>query len=177
LLVHPFHSRGRTGFDALFTNLTRNGEAVRFVSGNVSNAGDLLTIRPILVVWDDGLRRVAVQPYIDNAGVSGGSAERAACNPPNSAAADPLAAFLQYVRFELSELILTGIRRAGAGEAKRWADLSQQGQQLGFVRLADPPAQLAELLAARTSSVRWDPTPVLQLVLELLLLARIGSDC
>ena len=176
LLVHPFHSRGKTGFNALLSALGSRGESVRFVAGHVTGSGEGLLIRPILVVIEEGDRRIGIQPLVSEAAASAGPAPVEPGGELNEDQASPLESFLGQVRFELSELLLSGVRRAGQRQAQAWADLMAQGRQLGFVRLVEPLARLAELFAARADALRWDPAPASRALLDLCVYARIASD-
>lgn len=188
LLLHSYHSRSRAGFERLFATLVSQRDALRYVCGQVTweNAG--LVLRPIAAVFDDGTRRTAVLPYIDAAGEASDSARTGdrASAPARAAqpgvelagdsAPDPLAEYVTQLRSELAELLLTGVRRARGDEARRWEYLSEHGRRLGFVRLAAPPEQLAEMLASRAQVFRWDAAPATRVALELCLLARISRE-
>ena len=176
LLVHPFHSRGRAGFDALLAALTTRGQLVRFVSGHVSGSGAGLVIRPVLVVLEEGGQRIGIQPYVGGAVMTGARSGEAAGIEPSGEGIDPLESFFGQFRFELSELFLSGVRRAGPRQATTWKDLVMQGQHLGFVRLLDPLVRLAAQLAARADSLRWDPAPASRIALDLALQARVASE-
>ncbi len=80
------------------------------------------------------------------------------------------------LRFELSELLLSGLRRCDSRLAGTWAELALHGQRLGFVKLVKPLARLAEVLAQKADSVRWDPAPAARIVLDLCMDSRVTSD-
>ncbi|HZN34704.1 MAG TPA: hypothetical protein VFB80_12840, partial [Pirellulaceae bacterium] len=180
LLVHPFHSRGKTGFGTLLGALTSRGPSVRFVSGHVTGSREGLLIRPILVVLEDGDRRIGIQPLVSES-APGRSAPAPTPGEPEQdprspVQADPLESFLTQMRLELSELLLSGARRAGQPQARAWTDLATHGRELGFVRLVEPLARLAELLAGRADALRWDPAPAARALMDLCVYARIASD-
>jgi hypothetical protein len=179
-LVHPFHSRGRAGFDSLLAALENYGPSVRFVSGHMTGASAGLMIRPILVVVEEDDRRIAIQPLVGEAAAASGTATAASSTESsadeNVEPADPLESFLAQVRFELSELLLSGVRRADHFQAKGWNELLAQGRQLGFIRLMEPIAHLADLLSARAETIHWDPVPAAMVVLKICILARIARD-
>jgi hypothetical protein len=170
LLSHPFQSRGRTGFDALLAVLAGRGASVRFVSGHVASTGEGLTIRPILVVLDDGSRRIGIQPCVNAAAVSDDAGEKSVASEQN--AAQPIRWLpVGQLRFELSELLPEC--RAGAPRAAT-LDRPSSGASNGLRRLATW-SRLAEMLTAARltplgSRPRFAPRA------GTLLLARVATD-
>jgi hypothetical protein len=175
-LVHPFHHRGREGFNDLARILEARGDRVRFVSGHVRSHGRMLEIQPIAIVLDDGQRRLGVHPWLPlNTDIAATEAERPDDDTSDQApeADSPVKEFL--IRFDdlLSELLLTGLTRA---PASAWTELAEVARQVGFVRLTAPIAALADVLLARADALRWDVTPALLQTRELCLLSRLASE-
>lgn len=81
--------------------------------------------------------------------------------------------FLADLQDTLSDLLLTGVARCDAG---RWADHAAHARRLGFVRLANPIATLAEALTSRSQSLDWRPASAIQQARRLCLLSCIASE-
>lgn len=174
LLVQPYHWRGREGFESLLSMLTTSPGELRFVCGRASATGGALTIQPLLLVFQQGQRRIGVQPYLPTAG-----AERAAMDQSDSHAeesANPLHSFFQQLQFELSEVFLSGLRRWDARQTSAWSELETLGRQLGFVRLIHPIERFCQLTEAKAETLRWDPQPASRAALELCLQARVAAE-
>jgi len=170
-LVHPFHTRGREGFNDLLEILDKRDDQVRFVCGHVRSTSRALEIQPITVVIDDGERRLGIQPWVLNT-----IAATETTSPLNEQAAgdeSPVEQFLAQLQDSLSDLLLTGVSRC---DGSPWVDQTNMGRQLGFVRLANPIADLAEALNSRSSSVRWDAENAVRCARELCLLSRIAME-
>jgi hypothetical protein len=175
-LVHPYHHRGREGFDALAQTLEARGDQVRFVAGHVRARGPTLEIQPIAVVLDDGQRRLALQPWLPSgAGIVAAEGPPPDDVPPerNPEADSPVEEFLLRLDDLLSEVLLTGLNLASA---PAWTELAEVARQVGFARLNAPIAALADALLARADTLRWDPTPALRQARELCLLSRLASE-
>jgi hypothetical protein len=175
-LVHPFHHRGREGFDDLARILESQGDRLRFVSGHVRSQGRTLEIRPIAIVLNDGPQRFGVHPWLPcDVGRSVTEEQRPDedSSAQDSEAESPVKAFLTRLDDLLSELLLTGLARA---PASAWAELADVARQVGFDRLAEPIAALAGSLLARADTLRWDATPAFAYVEELCLLSRLASE-
>ncbi len=174
LLVHPYHSRGREGFESLLSMLTTAPGELRFVCGRASATSGALTIRPLLLVFQQGSRRIGVQPYVPTDG-----AEQALLDERDSTAkesSDPLHSFFEHLQFELSEVFLSGLRRWDARQASAWRELEALGRELGFVRLIQPIERFCRLTAAKAETLRWDPQPASLAALELCLQARVAAE-
>ena len=171
LLVHPFHTRGREGFGQLLTALQQRGSQARFVCGHVRSTGRTLEVQPISVIMDDGTRRFVLQPWL-----AGHVQAGEAIDEPAATGADdesPIGHFLQQLREQVSDLLLTGVNR---GAATRWREQADLGRQLGFVRLVAPLADLAEAFESRANAIRWDAAPAVRQARALCLLARIAAE-
>ena len=173
-LIHPFHHRARESFNELALALESRGDQARFVCGHVRPAGGRLTIHPVAVIFDDGQRRSAVSSWIpQKTAASSGKETGEADAEMEPASPPPLVDFLQRLRRELSELFLSGVAQA---PPETWARLTQTARQLGFVRLVEPIAALAEQLVARREPLEWDPAAAIRQTLELCLLMRLVDD-
>jgi hypothetical protein len=175
-LVHPFHHRGREGFNDLASILYARGDRVRFVSGHVRSHGRVLEIRPIAIVLDDGRRRLGVHPWLPlNTDIAATEAQRPDDVSPDRAteANSPVKEFMLRVDDLLSELLLTGLTLA---PPSAWTELAEVARQVGFARLTAPIAALADALLARANTLRWDATPALRQARELCLLSRLASE-
>lgn len=175
-LVHPFHHRGRDGFNDLASILEARGDQVRFVSGHVRSRGRVLEIEPIAIVVDDGQRRVGMLPWLPRNTEIAASVEQ----PSDDAASDeapesdsPVKEFLLRLDDLLAEVLLTGLTLA---PASAWTELAGVARQLGFVRLSAPIAALADAFLARADTLRWDATPALVQTRELCLLSRLAAE-
>ncbi len=174
LLLHPFHTRGRQGFEALAATLADRPAAVRFVCGHFASIAGSLTMEPIMVVVNEGGRRVGLQPWI--AAVPSDASSRLPREVAQTDGHSPLEAFLIDLRFELSELLLAGLGRWNSRTAAGWSRLAEQGQRVGFVKLVEPLLRLLELAAGKTEVVSWDAVPAAKVALDMCLSARVLSD-
>lgn len=171
VLVHPFHSRGREGFDELLGELQKHGEQAKFVAGYVRQVGRMLEVRPVCVVLEDGAVRRGVQPWVGRAEGSAFAAEHTATEQGGARSA--VEQFLDELRDSTSELLLSGAMRSGC---ERFGELAKMGQQLGFVRLVEPIEALEKSLARRSTDLRWDATEAARVALQLAMLLRISHE-
>lgn len=173
-LVHPYHARGASGFEALASALEHRPGEVRFVCGRVTKSGKRLVVQPVCLVLDDGRRRTCVQPWI--APPPAVPSSFASLESAAQETIPPREAFLRRLRFELSELLLSGLRRADPRSERSWAELAEQGRRAGFVRLVEPVARLAAQVALRKESLRWDFSSAASNALDLCLICRTAAD-
>lgn len=165
-LVHPYLSRGRDGTEALLGLLGRRPDAVRFVAGHVHLSATGPVINPLALVYEEGERRMMLQPWVDRQeGLVAGSM------PPASAAdrtpRDPLAAYRQSLLDALGELFLLGLAQADDAALRYWRDLHRQGASLGFTRSLRPLAQLVSSLEQKCRTLEWDADNASTALLEL----------
>jgi hypothetical protein len=83
---------------------------------------------------------------------------------------------LDEVAFELSELLVNGLRRGGTACARRWQQLATQIGRSGLVRLGDRSKRLGQLLDQQSNQIQWDFESATQQVLDLLMLNRMADD-
>jgi hypothetical protein len=174
LVLHPYTTRGRAGAEALLARLRQLPQGLRFVSGPVQRSPRGLVIAPVCAVFQDGDKRVAVQPWID----ATGEPSTAPAAPAEAArwAGDPLTDYLHQLQTALGDLLLLGLQRADGRSAKQWRELQQAGEAVGFARLARGGARLADELEAKGRTLRWDWRPASDGVLRLAVLARMAQD-
>jgi hypothetical protein len=173
-VLHPYTSRGQAGAEALLARLRQQPEGLRFVSGSVQRGPRGLVISPACAVFQDGDKRVAVQPWIDATGAT----SNVVAAPAEAArwAGDPLADYLHQLQAALGDLLLIGLQRADGRSAKHWRELQQTGEAVGFARLARGAARLADELEAKGRTLQWDWRPASESVLRLAALARLAQD-
>ena len=174
-LEHPFHSRGRGGFEALLGRLAQGPpEALRFVAGPARLGPRGLVLSPTALVFQDASARQVLQPWIDRAaGVPGAPAPaRGLVSQP----ADPIDDYPQQLATALGEVILLGLQRADGHAVRTWRELARFGTAIGFDRLTHPVAALADALDQKSHTPRWDMRPAARIVLEVTALARLASD-
>lgn len=168
----PFTTRGQAGFERLSAALVDTSLRLRFVCGHVSRRKSGIQIEPIAVVFEDrDGRRRSVQPWVDSRGDDTSSA---AASEHRDADRSPLSVVLEEIAFELSELILNGLRRTDS--AGRWERLSSRAAHVGLVRLSDRIREMSRLLNQQAEQARWDPTPAAEQLLNLLLISRVADD-
>jgi hypothetical protein len=172
-LLHAYTSRGQDGAEALLAKLTAAPEGLRFVSGPVRRTAMGLVIHPVGLVWQDGTARTMLQPWIDRkpASMSEEEAEHA-----GAGAGDPLGEYLRQLQEEAGELFVLGLQRADALLARRWQELKQQGESVGFARVAGRVAVLTEVLGRKGHTLNWDWQAAGRILLELTVLARMAQD-
>jgi hypothetical protein len=173
LIEHPYTTRGRAGAEALLRRLTGNQGRLVFVAGQARRAAGGLVVAPACLVWEDGGRRSALQPWVERGPGDGESAPLGDLTPRTG---DPVLDYVQEVQGELGELLLLGLSRADDRLARRWRELVGRGEAVGFARLAELVARLAEALEQRAHAARWDPGPAAAALLELAALARLAQD-
>jgi len=173
LLQHPYTSRGQTGAEALLAKLRQMPQHLRFVAGVVRRSARGLLLQPVCVVFQDGEKRVAVQPWIDAASESTPVEVPPSTTHQNG---DPLTDYWQQLQTALSGLLLLGLHRADGRNAQQWRELQQMGEAVGFARLARGAARLADELEAKSRTLRWDWRPASEAVLRLAVLGRLAQD-
>lgn len=173
-ITFPYTSRGQSGFESLSAAITDQTLRPRFISGHVSRRQSGITIEPICVVFEtpDGKRR-GVCPWTDEHAAASTSHHEAA-SPEEST--PPLTQALDEVAFELSELLVNGLRRGGTACARRWQQLATQIGRSGLVRLGDRSKRLGQLLDQQSNQIQWDFESATQQVLDLLMLNRMADD-
>lgn len=169
-LVHPFMARAKDGCDAM---LARLGDSrVRFVSGRVAMVHSELVVEPAAVVFEEDGRRQAVLPWIDSAEGAPGTAVSAS----EVTSRPPLPRHLEELRGALASLLVTGLRRADAGAARRLLGLAREGETLGLGRLPERFGRLGAELEARQRAARWDPGPAATMACELAVFLRMAQE-
>lgn len=172
-LVHPYTSRGAAGAEALLALLGSAAQGLRFVSGQVRRSSGGLVVHPVCLVWQEGDRRIALQPWVDRRPEAPeGSGEHATAQ----ATGDPLSEYLRQLQTSLGDLFVLGLTRADALLARRWRDVQRQGGAVGFTRLATRAAALADALEQKGHTLHWDWQPGARIVLELAVLLRMAHD-
>ncbi len=172
LLEHPYTSRGAAGAETLLARLADQPGALRFVSGPVRRGPAGLVIRPVCLVWDEGGRRTALQPWVDP-----GTGTPANLPPAVVAtAADPAGEDLTQLQASLGELLVLGLARADALVARRWQQLRHHSDAVGLARLARRVAPLADALERKAHALDWDWRPAGRAVLTLAVLVRLAQD-
>ena len=56
------------------------------------------------------------------------------------------------------------------------AQQAEQSRRLGFVHLAEAVGHVAESLATRGGTLRWDPAPAVARFQRLCMMARVAAD-
>jgi hypothetical protein len=172
LLVHPFTSRGAPGFETLLGRLTGGPGKLCFVSGQVSRAASGLVVRPVCLVWQDGAKRTAVQPWVER----GGSSQTEPMGELAVPAEDAATGYLAQLERELGELLVVGLLRADGAVARAWGELARRGEVVGFGRLAARVQELAGRLEHKAHTLSWDAVGAARLVLELEAFVRLARD-
>jgi hypothetical protein len=171
-LVHPYTSRGQAGAEALLARLREKPAELRFVSGPVGRDAGGLMIEPVCLVWQDGGKRSVVQPWIEQ---RPGAADGGQPSAPVHAI-DPLRDYFVNLQAALGELFVLGLQRADPLVARRWRELLQQGESVGFARLAERLAPLAETLEQKSHTLQWDWRTAGRHLLRVGVLARLAQD-
>lgn len=172
-LRHRYHFRGRQGFNDLCQIFERNTWQVRFVSGHIRTEGAGLVIEPIAVVFDDGSRRIGVQPWLPVVTECSDSQIVESASSEPQVPHHPLAEFFTRLEHELSELLLTG---ATQGNPNIWNELARASSQLGFVRFTEAIEALSAAFANRLETLRWDPQTATALIEELCLRLCLNAN-
>lgn len=172
LLVHPYVTRGAAGAETLIARLQSKDE-LRFASGVVRREARGLVMQPVCLVWEQGGKRVALQPWVEGGGVS---AKEVAAGEMGEGTGDAVGELLRQVQETLGEVCLLGLARADEPLAKRVRELVRQGEGVGFVRLAGHVAALAEVVEQKAHTLRWEMRAAAKVVLELAALMRLARD-
>lgn len=171
LISLPFTTRGQGGFERLSQSLSDTSLRPRFVSGHVARRQGGIQIEPIAVIFDDGRgRRRAVLPWTDSGVENEGVATESG---RHEAQHSPLAAVLDDFAFELSELLVNGIRRV---DGVRWERLAARAGTVGLTRVAGQARRLSHMLNRQAEQARWEPAAAIDQVLNLLLVIRLADD-
>jgi hypothetical protein len=173
LLQFPFTGRGQAGAEKLLNFLRTRAGDLRYVSGVVRRAPAGLVLEPAALVFQDGNRRLAVQPWIEPPADAADGENTAAAS---HRAIDPLGEFWRQLQAALGELFVLGLVRADAGAARRWRELRQRGEAVGLARVAGRLAPLAETLERKSHTLHWDAQPAARLALGLAVLTRFSQD-
>ncbi|MFO0845604.1 MAG: hypothetical protein U0797_25000 [Gemmataceae bacterium] len=173
LIEHPYTTRGRSGAEALLCRLGEGQGQLAFVSGLARRSPAGLVVRPTCLVWQEGDRRTAVQPWVERGGEAGPEAPRGTLTPR---AGDPVLDYFGEVQEGLGELALLGLARADELAARRWRELVGRGEGVGFTRLSGVVADLAGALEGRAPALRWDPSGAASAALALAALVRLARD-
>lgn len=173
VLLHPYTSRGKAGAEALLARLTAGKGSLLFVSGLVGRAMGGLVIRPTCLVWQEGDRRTALQPWVEHA-------DEVPDEPDSTEGGarpgDPVEGHPRRIQEQLGELLLLGLTRTDDLLARRWRDLVQEGEGIGYARLATRVAALVEPLEQKAHTLRWVPESAARALLELAALTRLAAD-
>jgi hypothetical protein len=172
LLEHPYTSRGAAGAEALLARLASDADRLRFASGPVRRGPAGLVIQPVCLVWDEGGRRTALQPWVEAGACTPAGLSQATAAP----AADAMGEYLGQLQGALGELLVLGLRRADALVARRWRQLQHQAEAVGLARLARRVAPLADALERKAHALDWDWRPAGRAVLALAVLVRLAQD-
>jgi hypothetical protein len=139
-----------------------------------SNRG--LVFHPVLLIVDDGSRRVGVNPWARNQSAADpGDIEGVLAASTPQAPRSDVRTFLGELQQSLGDALLTGLDR-DAAHAKVMAERSAQSRRLGFVHVADAVTQLADSLAARRGTLRWDPAPAVERFQNLCVIVRVAAE-
>jgi len=183
-LVHPFHTRGAAGFNALFEMLRERGEQLQFVCGHVSIFGQSLVIRPVLLIFDDGSHRVGISPCVASLlpGVTPDAAQEISLLSDVAEETDERRAgseaeqFLVDLQQSLGELLLLGIARDPARATQILAERARQSRQLGFIQIAAAVNRVADALSVWRDSLDWTPEIAIAGFQELCLISRLAAE-
>ncbi len=179
-MVHPFTSRGREGTEALLALLCaapEQGRRLRYVAGPARLSPSGVIFSPVSLVYDhqDGGRLAMLQPWVEEADEL---APGSALDPGVEAAqtAPPEEEYPLLLQAALGELLLVGLTRADSRGVSQWQDLRRRGEALGFDRLVQPVARIAEALEQKAMSASWDFAATGRQVLELAVLTRVARE-
>lgn len=89
---------------------------------------------------------------------------------------DPVSEYPEQVMAQIGEQWLLGLERADERAAASWRELRAHGAALGFSRLLDPMTRLVDALEAKRSTLRWDPAPAADALLELGALMMVSRE-
>jgi hypothetical protein len=173
LLQFPFTIRGEAGAEVLLTLLSQKGPELRFVSGPVRRGPGGLVVEPAALVFQDGSRRVGIQPWIDNQQEAAVEMEPLAKPVP---VIDPLGDFWQELQSALGEMLVLGLERADAVAARRWRELQKQGEAVGLTGVAARLEPLVGALVQKTHTLRWEARSAGHLLLTVAAMSRFNQD-
>lgn len=152
-LMHPYTTRGAEGVDALLWHLQHR--ALKFVCGRVRSGG---VFAPLSLIFEhEGYEntRYMVQPWIERRTDEMDAVAPQIAHEP-AVNRDPLVYYPMRIMTLLGELLVNGLRRVDSRTADSWRQLAAEGHGLGFVRLVEPVAALADSLTAKQHVREWD---------------------
>lgn len=176
-LVHPFYNRGQSGFDAAFEMLQKHAGQLRFVSGHVYTSSQGLVVRPALLIFDDGIRRWGIVPWVDldlsSNPATGNRPEAADRNEPFDRRSD-IERFLGEFQQFLADYLVTGLRHGAAGRVLN-AQV-ERSSQLGFIQTTAAIQKFTEAMQRRSHSVEWTVEEVVGHFQQLCLISRLALE-
>lgn len=172
-LAHPYSSRGQAGAEALLGRLSDKPDAVRFVSGPVHAGAEGLTIHPVCLVWQEGAKRTALQPWIERRSDFPATDNALPASVP---VVEPLRDYLLNLQAGLGELLVLGLHRSDSLVARRWRDLQHLGEAIGAARLAERLAPLADTLEQKSHTLHWDERAAGRQLMQAAVLVRMARE-
>ncbi len=131
-LWHPWTTRGASGADALLAALT-SGARPLFVAGQVRPSGPVLLISPTAVVFaGEGASRQTVMPWLDAPTATLAAASQLQHFGASRGVHGRYAAATELA----AELVLSGVRRAGARGWAGWSRSIAEAEESGCHRMA-----------------------------------------
>ena len=116
-----------------------------------------------------------LQPWIDR-----WDGKRAAATPPLGSGpareSHPILGYPSQVMDALGELLLIGLQRTDQQTARSWQELCRQGATVGFVRFLAPLEQLANELAQKANTLRWDWRGAARAAIVAAVLAKLAQE-
>lgn len=174
-LVHPYFARAHEGGEALLAALAQPTINVRFIAGQVHTRGAALIFNPVGVVLEEAGQRRLLQPWCDRLSQAT-TAQTVRAVQPQTQPLDPLTAYAPQLLAALGELWVVGLSRSDEATARQWQTLATQGAGLGFTRFTAPAHALAEYLAQKQHTPRWDSIPAARAAVHLNIWARLMAE-
>ena len=133
-LVHPYHSLGAGGCDALLQSLSAKG-SVAFVAGTFQQRGATLFVYPSALVCREGSDRNLVLPWLDE--VPPERRETIGRIGDTDAASRTGRFLLEELPQLLGDALLTGLEARTEPDSRRWGSLARQAETLGYTRIPE----------------------------------------
>lgn len=181
-LIHPFHDRASSGFRYLQETLEHKGDQVRFVCGQVRATTQGLVLHPVLLVTDDGSRRIGFSPWLEQRGSTTPARSATTSDEKrDSLAASPLPIspvdeFMTELHQTLADLLLTGLSQYPADRCQLLLEKTTRCQQLGFTQIAATLSEFTDIMAARSNSLRWDGKSAVPHLKMLCMISRLAAE-
>jgi hypothetical protein len=173
-LHHPFTERGRSGCERLLGQFQQTDASLRFVAGPVRRTPRGILVEPVACVFERASQRFCLQPWIEPA--SGDTNLASGELISRSPAKHPIEDQLRLVESALEQLVMTGVRRIGGDDIRRWQQFPTGLESVGLIGLASLTRAATAEFERKQRDLGWQPDTAVDRTIEWLALLRLARD-